>query len=184
MMQEEWREEEEKEVLKVRELLMQYCMGDEVAVQLCEDLLYVAHVFDDIYDKDKDRTPQEINAAYAKALGDIPNNPLYQANIMQIAPMTLLTIQTWQISNRLESGSMDDKIGSFILRNSLLHLIYLIIMIVGASKKKPNWSLDVGEMFFKDFFKGYHNQYIAFLDEMEEKNQPIPIKKAKKRAKR
>jgi len=181
----EWKEAEDKEVLRVREMLEGFCLGDENAVNLCENFIYISHLWDDLQDKDKERTPREINVAFCKALGQIPMSPIYQANVAQMAPLTLIAANTWRIANRLESGNADDKIGSLILRNGLLHLIYFIIMCAGAAHNKPEWAIDIGEQFFRDMFKGYAKQYWDFLEELDEKErQQAPKPVVKKRQSR
>jgi hypothetical protein len=185
MAERDWQEAEDKEALRVRELLQTYCLDDPNAVQLCEDFLYISHIWDDIQDKDKERTPREINEAFCKALGQVPMNPFYQANVLQIAPLTLMASLTWRIANRFESGNADERLGSFILRNALLHIIYFVMLRIGEIKGKPNFGIDVGELFWKDFFKGYHSKYLEFMEELDERvDKPIPIKRRAKRVKK
>jgi hypothetical protein len=163
--------DEAAEIFRVRQLLQAFCKDDQDAVRLCEDLLYVSHIWDDLYDGDKDVNPTDINAAFCKALGHIPMNPVYHSSIQVMSVLSLIAALTWRIANKFEKGSEDEKIGSFILRNGLLHVIYFVIIMAGAKHGEPEWGITCGEQFWKEFFSGYHQKYLDFLKEMEPPNE-------------
>lgn len=165
----EWHKTEQEETEKFRELMTVFCRGDREAVQLAEDLLYITHVWDDLYDRDKERTTEEINICFTRAMAHIPLNFVYQQNVRDFGLLSLLTALTWQIANRFEDGNEDELIGSFILRNTLLVMIYFIILLSGARRNDDNWGIRAGEKFFREMFKGYADKYKFFLTEMGER---------------
>ncbi len=164
---------EREEMKKFREILEVYCLRDFEAIRLCEDYLHVAHIWDDLYDKDKDVSPYQLNKAFCGVLGHIPMNPIYQAHVKEFASLSLLTALTWQIANRFESGNADQLMGSFILRNTLMVLIYFIILLAGAKNDDDSWGIDVGTEFFREMFDGFHGKYLAFLSEMGQKDENL-----------
>lgn len=163
---------ETEDIRKFREILEVYCLKDGDAIRLCEDYLYITHLWDDLFDKDKERSIGEINQAFCKALAHIPMNPVYQDNVKELAALSLIAALTWQIANRFEnSQNPDELIGSFILRNSLMNLIYFIVIATGARAGDDSWGIDFGEQFFKEMFEGFHGKYLRFLSEMRLKNE-------------
>src|SRR5574343_188825 len=147
-----WRDFEEKETIRFKNLMHKYCLGNSWASKLCEDFLYVAHIWDDLYDQDKDRNIEEVNWAFCKALGAIPMNPIYQEHVQAFSALTLMAAMTWQIANRFENGNDDEKIGSFILRNTLLMIVYFTILVSGAKASNDTWGINIGEDFFREMF--------------------------------
>lgn len=163
---------EQHEIDKFRDILEVFCLKDQDSIRLCEDYLYVTHVWDDLFDQDKERSIGEINQAFCKALAHIPMNPVYQDNVKELSALSLIAALTWQIANRFEkSQNPDELLGSFILRNSLMNLIYFIVLATGARAEDDAWGIDMGEQFFKDMFEGFHGKYLRFLSEMRLKNE-------------
>lgn len=158
---------------KFRELITVFCRGDADAVRLCEDFLQVAHIWDDLYDKDKELPVQYINKAFCNALGNIPRNPYYQSHIQEYSVLSLLAALTWQIANKFENGNEDELIGSFILRNTLILIVYFTILLSGVKINDDTWGIDIGESFFREFYQGFHNKYEFFLSEMRQKNESL-----------
>lgn len=161
--------DEVQEFQKLKDLMNTVCLGDEQAVNLCLDFLNIAHTWDDLIDKDKDIGPVEINRAFCNALGTIPMNPIYQEYIREFAVLSLLSAMTWQVANKFESGNEDELIGSFILRNTLMTLVYFIVLISGTRRYDEEWGIIVGEAFFKEMFNGFGQKFRFFLDEMKDK---------------
>jgi hypothetical protein len=120
---------------------------DSNAVNLCLDLLFVGHLWDDLIDGDVKREPEEINSAFLKALGEIPLNPVYIANQFQLAPMMLNVSLLWLASNDLEKGNDDNRFTAFMIRNGLLTIIHYIMVLVGGFQ----WARDRSAEFWRVF---------------------------------
>lgn len=78
--------------------------GNADAAQLVSDLCFVAHVWDDLIDKDKPVSQEQINAAFELALFAIPNNPFYLAHRAGIAPLIYSGILGFVTANRMEQS--------------------------------------------------------------------------------
>lgn len=120
---------------------------DRNAVNLCLDLLFVGHLWDDLIDQDVKREPEEINAAFIKALGEIPLNPVYIANQFQLAPQMLNVSLMWLASNELEKGNQNERLTAFMIRNGLLAIIHYVMVLVGGIK----WATENSAEFWRVF---------------------------------
>jgi hypothetical protein len=78
--------------------------GNEHAARLVADLCFVAHVWDDLIDKDKVVADTAISDAFTAALLSIPNNPFYVAHRQNLAPLIHTGILGYLAANRMEKS--------------------------------------------------------------------------------
>ena len=127
--------------------------GNQNAIQLCLNFLYIAHFWDDLIDKDKDRTDDEINKAFEIMLIFIPANPIYKEYGDILRPMLHSTMLAWYESNIKEKGGEKDKFYAFFLRNALLNIIIFICFLIGGDLKKLH-------NYFCDQFKDQYDNFV------------------------
>ena len=113
---------------------------DQWAIQFCIDVMFIAHLWDDLIDKDTFRTGEDINEAFRIALIDIPKNPFYLAHIGDLRPVMMNVILQWQDANVLEKGSRQDRAKAFMLKASVLQLFNYCAYLVGG----PQWAFEIG----------------------------------------
>lgn len=133
--------------------------GDKSAVKYVLDVLYVGHLCDDLFDKDRYRTSDEINSAFRIALGDIPMNPFFQAFGQHLAPMQLSAMLLWVDSTKLEKGNDNDKMAAFIMRNALANIVHYCLFLVGGLE----WQQENGARIWQIF--SLHDKWIEFKQE-------------------
>jgi hypothetical protein len=113
--------------------------GDQWALQYCIDVMFIAHLWDDLIDGDF-RSKEDINEAFRIALIDIPKNPFYLAHIGDLRPLMMNVILQWQDANVLEKGNREDRAKAFMLKASVLQLFNYCAYLVGG----PAWAIEVG----------------------------------------
>lgn len=133
--------------LAKRERLLYFLKDDKYALLFCLDLLYVAHVWDDLVDRDVERTAEEINGAFIKSLAHIPNNPFYQQWMPALLPMMHNALVSWLLSNELVKGSKDDKVTAFSIMHGVTNVIQFCILVKGGT----DWAREVGVEFWQLF---------------------------------
>ena len=79
--------------------------GDVAAAQLLNDLSYVSHVWDDLIDKDKERTATEINDAFERMLIGIPNNSFFLQHRQNLTPIMYTGIIGFLTANEMEKSN-------------------------------------------------------------------------------
>jgi len=76
--------------------------GDVDALNTFYTIVDIAHVWDDLIDKDKPASDVDINRAFLSALVYLPANPFYQRIQMQALPLWLTVIAAYEAANKFE----------------------------------------------------------------------------------
>lgn len=132
--------EDKKNIEILQANLRVFFKGEEFAVQLCLDLFTIAQIWDDLIDKDKDVSDQDINRAFRIALVVIPSNPFYREYGAHLRPLILNAILRWQDANVLEHGSLADQHQAFIHRAAIYDIFNLCAYLIGGA----DWAKEVG----------------------------------------
>jgi hypothetical protein len=131
--------------------------GDLHAFRFCNNLLYIAHLWDDLHDRDKDRTVAEVDAAFRILLVDNGQNPFYVNFYSQLYPLMASAAMLWMDSNVL---AKEDKFKAIMIRNKVLDIIHYSIFLVGG----PEWVTEQGPEFWRVFGIPFA-KYEEFLSE-------------------
>lgn len=129
------------------ERLEYFLKGDKQALLFCLDLLYVAHLWDDLFDGDKERSKEEVNQGFIKSLAGIPNNPFYQQYAPALLPMMYNALVLWLESNDLANGDKRQRACSFALENAVVEIIHFCVLLKGAVE----WAREVSSEFWNLF---------------------------------
>lgn len=122
--------------------------GDRDAISLCESLLYLSHVWDDLIDGDPTEKNQ-INTAFRSALVNVPRNPFYQRNFTALQQELERSIYNWMDANILEK---EGKLAaSYVLRCSFDNFIIKCAEIVGGHDWARNVSITMRREIYNDF---------------------------------
>lgn len=106
--------------------------GNQDAYQFLKDVFYIAHLWDDLIDKDP-RTERDISAAFWLALVALPNNPFYVKYFQMLNPVLMIATQNWLASNTLAKTKQPDNLEiSHILRGSYIDMFGQVALITGG----------------------------------------------------
>lgn len=127
--------------------------GNEHGYMFFQLLIELAHIWDDLIDKDVERSDDDINHAFLICLVLLPSNPVYKALQEQLLPMWVQIITAYQTANEFEKNKDEHGLEiSHTLRYAAGHMIgYVMIYCSGLEKARkymPDmWKLVVGERF-------------------------------------
>ena len=76
--------------------------GNQDALNAFRMFVDLSHLWDDLVDKDKEATEDEINNAFLICLVYLPANPFYRSIQEQILPMWLTVVSAYQTANKFE----------------------------------------------------------------------------------
>lgn len=138
-------------------ILLEWVNGNEAAAALCNDMLFIVHLWDDLIDKDRPRTDDEVNAAFHKAIVGIHLNPFFEAHRGMFLPLLLSASLQYQHANRMErSGHKGQAIFAYGMRNALLHMIGLCVHLTGGDEVNFYTTISTGnEEHFATFLKEF-----------------------------
>ena len=112
--------------------------GNQDALNMYRMLVALTHTWDDLVDKDKEVSDEEINNAFLIALVYMPTNPFYRLIQDAVMPMWLTVLSAYEVANKFEKDK--DQHGIEIahnLRYAVGHVVaYMVQVCVGYEKAK------------------------------------------------
>ena len=147
--------------------ILELMNGDQFAADLCNNLIFVGHLWDDLIDKDRLRTNEEISSAWTYALLDMHDNPFYQAYSKELQPIMRSAIIHWLSANELERDEDQNvKCMAYLLRNDLLDILDYCIFLTHNRDMKITVALSV--QLRRALAKDFQKLFSFFLTEMQE----------------
>jgi hypothetical protein len=136
--------------------------GNQDALNVFRMFVDLSHLWDDLVDKDKEATEDEINNAFLICLVYLPVNPFYRSIQDQILPMWITVVSSFQTANKFERDK--DAHGVEIahgLRYAAGNIVaYMMYVCVGAEKAKEF----LPDMWKNVFFERYEDYRKEHLD--------------------
>ena len=153
-------------------LLREWCRGHDLAVTMLLDLFQVLHLVDDLTDKDRVVSVQELHQALWKALITLPRNAFYMEHFALLNGTLQTAIMNWHAANRMEvSEAANAKEVAYVLRSSYNDLITVTAWIVGGD----DWAQKVAyECRLRASKEGY-TQYLQNLDK-EQRHSLVEVR--------
>ena len=122
-------------------LFNEFLLGNTEAIQFVVRVFRALHVWDDLIDRDKPLTDDEINSVFWDLLVVLPTDPFYTRNIALLSSTLVNAIINWHVANKLErDGDDKDKSIAFILRGAYIDLLSTSAFIVGGMR----WAQEIG----------------------------------------
>lgn len=140
---------------KLHEFLCWALRDNAEAVALCEQLVYVAHGWDDLIDGDAEVEPHRLNRIFWTALIDMPANGFYQRHYGELAPILRQSIADWLDANTLENAGRHGAQLAFVLRDSFHALAIQCAYLVGGYDWMREVSIAVRARYQDETFDQY-----------------------------
>jgi hypothetical protein len=149
-------------------LFSQFLMGNREAVNFVVRIFRALHVWDDLIDKDKPVSDDEIHSVFWDLLVGLPTDEFYRANLNLLSSTLVNSIVNWHIANKLErEGNEKDKSIAFILRGAYIDVLSASALIVGGL----DWAREIGPEIRRWAHEETFDQYLNNFDkECEARN--------------
>lgn len=149
-------------------LFSNFLLGNEEAINFVVRVFRALHVWDDLIDKDKPVSDDEIHAVFWDLLVGLPADRFYQANLGLLSGTLVNSIVNWHIANKLErEGNEKDKSIAFILRGAYIDVLSTSALIVGGL----DWAREIGPDIRRWAHEETFDQYLNNFDkECEARN--------------
>ena len=136
--------------------------GNQDALNAFRMFVDLSHLWDDLVDKDKEATEDEINNAFLICLVYLPANPFYRSIQEQILPMWLTVVSAYQTANKFER---DKDVHGIEIAHGLRYaagniVAYMMYVCVGPEKAKEF----LPDMWKNIFFERYDDYRKEHLD--------------------
>jgi hypothetical protein len=114
------------------------------------------HFYDDLIDKDKDLSDEDIHAAMWKIFISLPANRFYTDNISVFQPIMVNSLINWKCANSLEADGDDYSLSiAYILRSSYVDLVTMTALLVGGREWADQVALQVRKQVHGETYQGY-----------------------------
>lgn len=135
--------------------------GNQDALNMYRAFADLAHTWDDLVDKDKDTTENDINRAFLTCLVYLPANPFYRSIQDAIMPMWLVVVSSYETANKFEN---DKDVHGLEIAHGLRYasgqiIAYAVHVCVGPEKAKEILP-DVWKSIFFERFDEYRKEHL------------------------
>jgi hypothetical protein len=137
------------------DFLFNVLKGNIEAIRLCQCLARVSQVIDDLIDKDKPVTDEEILDSYWACLVSIPTNPFYLNHFCDIQPIVRMTFLSWMDANFMEKTDDHGKNIAFVLRDQFIEIVIQCAYLIGGYEWAKAVSIDVRKHAYEDSLESY-----------------------------
>jgi hypothetical protein len=135
--------------------------GNQDALNMFRLFIDLAHIWDDLIDKDKDVSESHINHAFLCCLVYLQVNPFYRSIQDQIMPMWITVVSSYETANEFERNK--DEHGLEIahgLRYAAGHIIaYAVHVCVGPDKAKE-YMPEVWKTIYFERYDDYRQEHL------------------------
>ena len=136
--------------------------GNQDALNMYRAFVNLAHTWDDMIDRDKPVSADDINRAFLTCLVYLPANPFYRAIQDQIMPMWLVVVSSYETANAFEKAKDPHGIEiAHSLRYAAGNIIaYAVHVCLGAEKAKEVLP-EVWKAMFYERFDDYRKEHLS-----------------------
>lgn len=114
--------------------------GNVSAIDYIMELYKIAHIWDDIIDKDKPLADNDVHKAFIATLVILPYNEFYRQNIDYLLPLQHNAILQWIDANALEKMDTNSKHKAYMLKASFLQIVNCCAALIGGN----DWAIEIG----------------------------------------
>jgi hypothetical protein len=140
-----WREERDTK-------LLEWFGGNRSAVEFVVAISTLAELWDDLTDKDKELSPQEIQSAMWAAMVTLPTNEFFNANKTFLMPLIIQAMNAYEDSVELERGTTNDRAYALTLRIIALQISSMVVWLLRGREAARACSVEMWK-----YFTGHDN---------------------------
>lgn len=138
------------------QLVLDASCGNAAAADFLRLVVDIAHVWDDLIDRDHGVANETINLAFEGALIHIPLNPFYQRHQAELATLLHNSIRNWHLANSIERGN-EEKLfpAAFVLRSAYADIFAHVAYILGGTVLALTIAAEARRQAHAEGFDGY-----------------------------
>lgn len=146
----EWRQARDTKLLT-------WMLDDNDAVDFLVTMFHIGEVWDDLIDRDKPISDEQINAGFVAALFELTANPFFQRHHHYLRPVMMSGVNGWLDSVHYEKYTSDThwKHWAFVLRNWYMDIVPACAFLVGGFDHMRFVSLEARKFFQTESLEQY-----------------------------
>lgn len=135
--------------------------GNQDALDMFNAFSHLAHVWDDLIDRDKPVSEANINLAFISCLALLPANPFYRSIQDQILPMWVVVVSSYETANKYERDK--DPHGLEIahgLRYAAGQIVAYAVHVCVGPEKAREFLPEVWKAIYYERFDDYRKEHL------------------------
>lgn len=136
-------------------IIIQALNGNMAAVDFCQRLFRISQTLDDLIDKDREVTGDDIKLAFWDALIELPANLFYRKHFDYLHPIVVASFLDWEDATDLEKGDDNGKDIAFVLRDAIGQIIIHCAILIGGRKHARSWSVKIRKHIMNESLTDY-----------------------------
>jgi len=135
--------------------------GNEDALNMYRMMVDLAHLWDDLVDKDNGASEAEINNAFLICLVYLPVNPFYQRIQRDILPMWVSVVSAYQAANSLEKTGEEHSLEiAHGLRYAAGNIVSYMVHVCVGPEKAAELMPEVWKHIVAERFEDYRKEHV------------------------
>lgn len=135
--------------------------GNQDALNMYRMFVTLLHTWDDLVDKDRPKTEQEINNAFLICLVYLQANPFYKSIQEQVLPMWLTVVSAYETANKFEKDKDEHGIEiGHTLRYAAGHIVSYAVHVCVGPEKAREYLPDVWKNVVHERFEEYRKEHL------------------------
>jgi hypothetical protein len=135
--------------------------GNTDALSMYRMLVDLAHLWDDLVDKDKDVTEFDINNSFLICLVYLPLNPFYQQIQRDVMPMWITVVSAYQTANKFEREKDERGLeAAHMLRYAAGNILAYAIHVCVGQEKAADYIPEMWKDVVNERFAEYREEHL------------------------
>lgn len=137
--------------------------GDREARELVALIHRLAHLIDDIVDRDKPLTRRDAYEAFWIAMVQIPSNGFYRRYTKELIPLAASSLLNWVAATEIETAmpapTLDELHIAHVIRYSVADTFIVIATLIGGAQWGFEMAAEMRKRCQRDPFKNYLKEH-------------------------
>ena len=141
--------------------MLEILAGNQDAVRMMQVIGKWSHIYDDLIDKDKEVTEDQINWVMWELLVGLQLNPFYTANSIILTPIVMSGILNWHAANQIEKiGDLEELRISHSIRYSICDVGMVSMILAGGLEHAKKYARVARLLFQCDTWDHYKSEHL------------------------
>lgn len=141
----DWREERDAK-------LLEWFGGNRSAAEFVVAISALAELWDDLIDKDKDLSAEDVQSAMWAAMVTLPTNEFFNQNKTFLMPLIIQAMNCYEDSVEMEQGTANDRAYALTLRIIALQISSMVVLLLRGREAARACSVEMWK-----YFTGHDN---------------------------
>lgn len=115
---------------------------DPHAAVFCRAFHRMVHLLDSLFDRDEDRTADDVALTFYAFIGQVAGNPFFAQHRDALLPIIYTSAKSWAASERLrKSADIQEQIASEVIKSNYQDIYHYVAFLCGGIEFAAEWDI-------------------------------------------